>query len=131
MQRASVQRQRGLSLLEVVVAMAVTAGLLAWLLPASVQALQRRQQALQLQQAVELAREQVEALGVWPATLPVPSHGSQGGLQWRVDVVPRPAAQAAAVQGTVLREFRITVQAGATLPPLVDLSVQRLGVAAP
>jgi prepilin-type N-terminal cleavage/methylation domain-containing protein len=86
-------RQCGMSLLEVLVAMAVAALFLSWLLPGAVQAMQRQRQAGDLAHAVQLARFHAEALSVWPAALPMPAQGRQGALAWRIDQVSseRPA----------------------------------------
>jgi prepilin-type N-terminal cleavage/methylation domain-containing protein len=117
----------GMSLIEVLVSLVVAGLFLALLLPGASAALQRMGQSGREAEAVQIARNQVEALSVWPAVVPTPSEGKVGGLLWKVEQigVERPPAGAAAT--TVLRHFRITVVEGQGQEPLVSLTLKRLG----
>ncbi len=118
---------RGMSLLEVLVALAAGAAFLAVLLPAISSDLQRlRLDGLQ-SQAVLLAARHVEQLSAWPASEPVPSQGVEGGLRWAVRQVRVDAPRGEGAGSASLRHFRITVRAADDRPPLVDLLVRRLG----
>lgn len=116
-----------MSLIEVLVSLVVAGLFLSLLLPGASAALQRlRFSALQAE-AVQLARNQIEGLSVWPATLPEPPQGLANGLRWKVEqtAVERPSQLVASA--IVLRTFRVTVAAANDAAPLIELTVKRMG----
>ena len=118
---------RGMSLIEVLVSLVVAGLFLSMLLPGASFALQRlRLSALQAE-AVQLARNQVEALSVWPATAPEPSQGLTNGLRWKVEQTAVEQPVPAVASAIVLRTFRITVAPADDAAPLIELTVKRIG----
>lgn len=116
-----------MSLIEVLVSLVVAGLFLSMLLPGASFALQRlRLSALQAE-AVQLARNQVEALSVWPATAPEPSQGLANGLRWKVEQTAVEQPVQAVASAIVLRTFRITVAPADDAAPLIELTVKRIG----
>lgn len=127
MARADSSCEHGMSLIEVLVSLVVAGLFLSLLLPGASAALQRLR-FLELQaEAVQLARNQIEALSVWPANPPAPPQGLANGLRWKVEQieVERPDQDAAST--IVLRTFRVTVAIPDDAAPLIELTVKRIG----
>ena len=120
-------RDRGLSLLEVLVSLAVAALFLSWLLPGAAEAVRRHQRTAVLEQAIQLARYHTESLGVWPASLPQPSKGRQGTLDWQVEQVAIEKSMRPQRSGAAVLTFRIPVRTESMSEPLVELTIKRLG----
>lgn len=118
---------RGMSLIEVLVSLVVAGLFLSMLLPGASTALRRLRFSAQQAEAVQLARNQVEALSVWPATAPAPPQGLANGLRWKVEQTAVERPDRTGVSAIVLRTFRITVAAADDAAPLIELTVKRLG----
>lgn len=117
----------GVTLLEVLVALAACAMLVTLLLPSIVSELRRVQLSRLQAQAVLVASQQIELLGVWPAVEPKPREGVEGRLRWVVRQVKVDAPGADGGAPATLRHFRITVNGEDVSSPLVDVVVRRLG----
>lgn len=120
---------RGMSLIEVLVSLVVAGLFLSILLPGVRFAVQRSRLSALQAEAVQLTRNQVEFLSVWPATVPVPSQGVANGLSWKVEQISIERPTQEVPSAIVLRTFRITVAVAAAdaTDPLVDVTIKRLG----
>ena len=123
---------RGFSLIEVLIALAVSAMAFGIGLPAINATLLRQDELVQRAAALSLAQSRLEAFGAWQGAGTPASAGEGGGLRWRVLVgeVSREGAHGA-VSGPHLERIRVDVYRDAADQPLVSLSGQRLRGVAP
>lgn len=118
---------RGTSLLEVLVALAIAAVLLAWLLPGLATAVHRQRDANQLSRAVAMASDRIEALSSWPADLAQAGLSRQGELTCSVEQTAVELTAQARAAGVALRTFAVRVRADGQSAPVLELHIQRLG----
>lgn len=118
---------RGVTLIEVLVALAACALFVTLLLPSVSTEVKRVQYSRLQAQAALVAARQIEQISLWPAIEPRPAEGVEGALRWAVRQVKVDAASGAGGTQASLRHFRVTVQLTDDPVPLVDMVVRRLG----
>ncbi|AKJ29726.1 prepilin-type N-terminal cleavage/methylation domain-containing protein [Caldimonas brevitalea] len=116
---------RGFSLLEVLVALAICALMLAALLPASVAAVERLEHASEQGRSLRLARSILERHAAAARIAEGASQGRQGGLNWKVQV-ERLQPQSEQANLLVLRRIRVDVTPEGSAST-VSLTAYRVG----
>ena len=117
----------GFSLLEVLVAFAITALFFGALLPAAVAALDRLADVRLRSSALAVARSTLERHVAIARFEEGVFDGHQGGFAWRTSISRlRPAAASDPVERLALREIRVEVST-ADAQPIISLAAYRLG----